>query len=80
MTHKNFAEFHATVTKKMPDAVLYPEMYGLCYDLMKMTWEAAQASATRRSAGALADIASWGEDNGARWCRETARKAIGETK
>ena len=64
MTHKNFAEFHATVTKKMPDAVLYPEMYGLCYDLMKMTWEAAQVSANRlndKDKNAIADawIRGW---------------------
>lgn len=43
-TYKTFSEFHATVTKKMPDAVLYPEMYNLCYDLMNMAWHAAQTS------------------------------------
>lgn len=40
---RNFSEFHANMTKKMPDAVLYPDMYNLCYDLMKMTWNAARA-------------------------------------
>lgn len=25
---------------------------------------------------ALQDIAAWGEDNGAHWCRETALKAL----
>lgn len=28
---------------------------------------------------ALDSIARWGEDNGARWCRETARKALLES-
>jgi hypothetical protein len=27
----------------MPDAVKYPEMYDLCYRLMKLTWDAAKA-------------------------------------
>ena len=39
---RNFDEFHATVTKQMPDAVKYPEMYDLCYRLMKLTWDAAK--------------------------------------
>lgn len=43
-TYKNFSEFHATMNKRMPDAVLYPHMYNLCYDLMKKTWEVAVAS------------------------------------
>ena len=37
-----FNEFHASVTKQMPDAVKYPEMYDLCYRLMKLTWDAAK--------------------------------------
>jgi hypothetical protein len=37
---RNFEEFHANVTKQMPDAVKYPEMYDLCYRLMKLTWYA----------------------------------------
>jgi hypothetical protein len=40
---RNFEEFHATVTKQMPDVVKYPEMYDLCYRLMKLTWDAARA-------------------------------------
>ena len=40
---RNFDEFHATVTKHMPDAVKYPEMYDLCYRLMKLAWDAARA-------------------------------------
>jgi hypothetical protein len=40
---RNFEEFHANVTKQMPDAVKYPEMYDLCYRLMKLTWDAAKA-------------------------------------
>ena len=40
---RNFEEFHATVTKQMPDVVKYPEMYNLCYRLMKLTWDAARA-------------------------------------
>jgi len=37
-----FNEFHASVTKQMPDAVKYPEMYDLCYRLMKITWDASK--------------------------------------
>lgn len=44
MTYKNFSEFHGSVTKQMPDVTRYPEMYNLCYDLMKMSWDAAKAS------------------------------------
>ncbi len=40
---RNFDQFHANVTKQMPDAVKYPEMYDLCYRLMKLTWDAAKA-------------------------------------
>lgn len=39
---KTFDEFHAIVSKIMPDASRYPEMYNLCYDLMKLTWETAK--------------------------------------
>ena len=39
---RNFDEFFANVTKQMPDAVKYPEMYDLCYRLMKLTWDAAK--------------------------------------
>jgi len=37
-----FAEFHAIVCKSMPDANEQPQMYNLCYDLMKLSWETAQ--------------------------------------
>lgn len=37
----NFSEFHALVTKSMPDAVQYPEQYNLCLALMKLSWNAA---------------------------------------
>jgi hypothetical protein len=37
-----FDEFHAIMCKSMPDVTKYPEMYNLCYDLMKFTWETAQ--------------------------------------
>ena len=40
---RNFEGFHANVTKQMPDVVKYPEMYDLCYRLMKLTWDAARA-------------------------------------
>lgn len=33
----NFSEFHALVTKSMPDAV----QYNLCLALMKLSWNAA---------------------------------------
>jgi len=26
----------------MPDVTRFPEMYNLCYDLMKLAWETAQ--------------------------------------
>jgi hypothetical protein len=41
----SFDEFHELICKSMPDASRYPEMYNLCYDLMKFTWETAQKSA-----------------------------------
>lgn len=42
--HSNlsFGDFHAIVSKSMPDVTLYPQMYNLCYDLMKLSWETAQ--------------------------------------
>jgi hypothetical protein len=76
MTYKNFSEFHATVTKQMPDVTRYPEMYNLCYDLMKKTWDASLSTKQKEMYDALDSIARWGEDNGAHWCRETARKAL----
>jgi hypothetical protein len=42
---QTFDEFHAIMCKSMPDASRYPDMYNLCYDLMKFTWETAQKSA-----------------------------------
>jgi hypothetical protein len=44
---RNFEGFHANVTKQMPDVVKYPEMYDLCYRLMKLTWDAARAELER---------------------------------
>jgi hypothetical protein len=40
---KTFEDFHASVTKQMPDAVRFPEQYDICYKLMRMTWDAAKA-------------------------------------
>lgn len=37
-----FDEFHAIMCKTMPDVTKHPEMYNLCYDLIKFTWETAQ--------------------------------------
>jgi hypothetical protein len=42
---QTFDEFHAIMCKVMPDVTKHPEMYNLCYDLMKFTWETAQKSA-----------------------------------
>lgn len=42
---RTFDEFHAVMCKAMPDVTRYPEMYNLCYDLMKFAWETAQRSA-----------------------------------
>jgi hypothetical protein len=42
MTFKDFDEFHATITKQMPDAVRFPDMYEMCYRLMKLTWDASR--------------------------------------
>ena len=41
----NFSEFHALACKHMPDVTRYPEQYGQCYNLMKLTWNAAIISA-----------------------------------
>ena len=41
---RDFSEFHALVTKSMPDAVQYPEQYNLCLALMKLSWNAAVLS------------------------------------
>jgi hypothetical protein len=38
----SFGDFHAVVSKSMPDVTRFPEMYNLCYDLMKLAWETAQ--------------------------------------
>ena len=45
---KTFQDFHASVTKQMPDATKYPEFYNKCYDLMKLAWDAAKASNQER--------------------------------
>ena len=37
----NFSEFHALACKAMPDVVHYPKQYNQCYELMKLTWDAA---------------------------------------
>ena len=36
---KTFDEFYAIVCKTMPDVSRYPEMYNLCYNLMKLSWD-----------------------------------------
>lgn len=43
LQHKpsDFSEFHALVSKSMPDVTRYPEQYNLCYELMKLSWNAA---------------------------------------
>jgi hypothetical protein len=38
----SFEDFHALVCKSMPDATRFPEIYNLCYELMKASWETAQ--------------------------------------
>ena len=53
---RNFEEFHANVTKQMPDVVKYPEMYDLCYRLMKLTWDAARAEL---EGGEEAAVTAW---------------------
>ncbi len=42
-----FSEFHELVRKSMPDVVDNPEMYNLCYDLMKLSWNVAILSALK---------------------------------
>lgn len=39
---KTFDEFHALICKSMPDVTQYPEMYDLCYELMRLAWETAK--------------------------------------
>ncbi len=39
-----FSEFHAMMTKAMPDVNHYPQMYNLCYDLMRLAWDTAKQS------------------------------------
>lgn len=39
---KTFDEFHSLICKSMPNVMEYPEMYDLCYTLMKITWETAK--------------------------------------
>jgi len=34
-----FEDFHAIVSKHMPDVTRHPEMYDRCFDLMKLAWE-----------------------------------------
>ena len=41
----NFSEFHALACKAMPNVVHYPEQYNQCYELMKLSWNAAILSA-----------------------------------
>lgn len=37
-----FGDFHSIVSKSMPDVTRFPEMYDLCYDLMKLAWETSK--------------------------------------
>ena len=37
-----FGDFHSIVVKSMPDVTRFPEMYNLCYDLMKLAWETSE--------------------------------------
>ena len=37
-----FDDFHGLVCKSMPNVNDHPQMYNLCYDLMKLAWETAQ--------------------------------------
>ena len=39
---KTFDEFHALICKSMPDVIQHPEMYHLCYNLMRLAWDAAK--------------------------------------
>jgi head-tail adaptor len=48
----------------MPDAVKYPEMYDVCYRLMKLTWDAAKA-----------EEEGW-EDRSAMWAAIRAGKDV----
>jgi len=38
----SFGDFHSIVSKSMPNVDDHPQMYNLCYDLMKLSWETAQ--------------------------------------
>lgn len=38
----SFGDFHSIVSKSMPDVTRFPEMYNLCYDLMKLARETSQ--------------------------------------
>lgn len=42
--HQNlsFDAFHSIVCKSMPNVNDHPQMYNLCYDLMKLAWDTAQ--------------------------------------
>ena len=60
----DFNEFHASVTKQMPDAVKYPEMYALCYRLMKITWDAAYQEDRLKAVPDFSDDEGW-EDRSA---------------
>jgi len=37
----SFDEFHGLICKSMPDVTRDRQMYNLCYDLMKLSWETA---------------------------------------
>ncbi len=39
----SFDTFHMVVSKSMPNVNDHPEMYDLCYDLMKLAWETARS-------------------------------------
>lgn len=41
----NFSEFHALACKHMLDVTRHPEQYNQCYELMKLSWNAAIFSA-----------------------------------
>lgn len=44
----NFGDFHAIVSKSMPDVTRYPQMYDLCYDLIKLSWDTAQRTVDKQ--------------------------------
>lgn len=45
-----FGDFHSIVSKSMPDVTRFPEMYNLCYDLMKLAWETSERITNKRKA------------------------------